>query len=106
MMDDTDVANRRYYTLMILGIILPFLIVPFLSLLVLQKGQSFTYLFLVSRFIIWATLGLMFLYARYGEVQKFLLWEEEKYDWKFYVGWIIGYMRFVFFRRSFQPSLT
>ncbi len=97
MMDDTDVANRRYYTLVILGMILPFLIVPFLSLLVLQKGQSFTYLFLVSRFIIWATLGLMFLYARYGEVQKFLLWEEEKYDWKFYVGWIIGLYALCFF---------
>ena len=87
-MDENDVINRRYYALVILGLILPFLIVPFLSLLVLQKGQDFTYLFLLSRFIIWATLGLMFLYTRYGEVQKFLLWEEEKYDWTFYLLWI------------------
>jgi len=87
-MDENDVINRRYYTLVILGIILPFLIVPFLSSLILQKGQDFTCLFLLSRFIIWATLGLMFLYARYGELQNFLLWEEEKYDWTFYLSWI------------------
>src|ERR1700722_7509653 len=97
MMDENDVINRRYYTLVILGIILPFLIVPFLSLLILQKGQDFTYLFLVSRLIIWATLGLMFLYARYGEVQKFLLWEEEKYDWTFYLMWIVVLYLLCFF---------
>jgi membrane protease YdiL (CAAX protease family) len=97
MMDENDVVNRRYYALVILGLILPFLIVPFLSLLVLEKGQSFTYLFLVSRLIIWATLGLTFLYARYGEMQKFLLWEEEKYDWTFYVGWIIALYSLCFF---------
>jgi len=96
-MDDTEVANRRYYTLVILGIILPFLIVPFLSLLVLEKGQNFTYLFLLSRFIIWATLGLMLLYAHYGEVQKFLLWEEEKYDWTFYILWIVALYLLCFF---------
>jgi len=89
-MDENDVIKRRYYTLVILGMILPFLIVPFLSLILHQKGQTFTFLFFESRFIIWATLGLLFLYARYGEVQKFLLWNEEKYDWTFYVLWIIG----------------
>ena len=88
-MDENDVINRRYYALVILGLVLPFLIVPFLSLVFYDKGQSFTYLFVVSRFIIWATLGLLFLYARYGEVQKFLLWGEEKQDWAFYLLWII-----------------
>jgi len=97
MMDENDVINRRYDTLVIVGIILPFLIVPFLSLLILQKGQDFSYLFLLSRFIIWATLGLLFLYARYGELQNFLLWEEEKYDWTFYVMWIVVLYLLCFF---------
>jgi len=96
-MDENDVINRRYDTLVIVGIILPFLIVPFLSLLILQKGQDFSYLFLLSRFIIWATLGLLFLYARYGELQNFLLWEEEKYDWTFYVMWIVVLYLLCFF---------
>src|ERR1700729_761724 len=89
MIDENDVINRRYYALVILGMVLPFLIVPFLSLVFYDKAQSFTYLFVVSRFIIWATLGLLFLYARYGEVQKFLLWGEEKQDWTFYLLWIV-----------------
>jgi membrane protease YdiL (CAAX protease family) len=89
-MDENNLVTRRYHTLVVLGMVLPFLIVPFLSLVFFEKGQSFTYLFVVSRFIIWATLGLMMLYARYGEVQKFILWGEEEYGFLFYLQWIIA----------------
>lgn len=82
-------ADHRYRALVIVGIVLPFLILPFLTLLFYQKGQNYAYLFIVSRFIIWATLGLLFIYARYAEVQPFLLWEEQKYNWTFYLQWII-----------------
>ncbi|HZY37258.1 MAG TPA: type II CAAX endopeptidase family protein [Mucilaginibacter sp.] len=86
--DENPLAARRYHALVIVGMVLPFLLVPFLSLVFYQKGDSYTYLFVISRFIIWATLGLMLLYARYAEVQKFILWGEEKYDWTFYLLWI------------------
>jgi membrane protease YdiL (CAAX protease family) len=87
--EENPLATRRYHALVIVGIILPFLLVPFLSLVFYQKGDSYTYLFVVSRFIIWAALGLMFVYARYAEVQKFLLWGEEEYNWTFYLLWIV-----------------
>src|ERR1700759_3302092 len=87
---ETALAKRRYNALVITGMILPFLIVPFLSFIFNHKGDSYTYLFVVSRFIIWATVGLLFIYARYGEMQKFILWGEEKYNWAFYPLWIIA----------------
>jgi membrane protease YdiL (CAAX protease family) len=43
----------------------------------------------VSRFMIWAVLGIMFLYARYAEVQNFFLWEDEGHGFAFTVQWII-----------------
>lgn len=85
---EIKVTNQRYYALVIVGIILPFLIEPFLSRLFLQKGDSFSVLFITSRFIIWGTLGLLYLYSRYGEVQRFTLWGEEEYGFVFYLKWI------------------
>src|ERR1700759_2314647 len=87
---ETALAKRRYNALVITGMILPFLIVPFLSFIFNHKGDSYTYLFVVSRFIIWATVGLLFIYARYGEMQKFILWGEERYAWTFYLLWIVA----------------
>lgn len=86
---ETELADQRYRALVFMGIILPFLIVPFLTLLIYQKGQSYFYWTIESRFIIWATFLLVFLYARYGEVQRFLLWQENEYDAGFYLQWII-----------------
>jgi membrane protease YdiL (CAAX protease family) len=89
MMNDADVINRRYYALMILGIILPFLLTPFLSLIFYEKGQSYAYLLLISRFTIWGILGLMLLYAKYAELQPFLLLHEERQGVLFYIQWVI-----------------
>jgi hypothetical protein len=75
---------------MVLGIIMPFLIEPFLSRLFYEKGESFIIFYTASRFIIWATLGLLYLYTRHGEVQPFILWSKRDYDWKFYLAWTAG----------------
>jgi len=89
-MEDDDIIIRRYHALMVLGIILPFLIFPFLSMVFLSASQSDAYRFIFSRFLIWAELGLVLLYARYGEVQRFFLWDEERYDFGFFLKWIIA----------------
>ena len=88
-MQDFDIAKRRYYSLMILGIALPFLLTPFFSSIFLSAGQSFAYRLTVSRFLIWGELGLVFLYARYAEVQPFLLWNEERYNFLFYLKFVV-----------------
>ena len=69
---------------MILGIVLPFLIYPLLSMILISSGQAYAWRFIISRFLIWAVLGLVFLYARQAEVQKFLLWDEKPYPTSFY----------------------
>jgi membrane protease YdiL (CAAX protease family) len=88
-MPETDIVTRRYYSLMVLGIILPFLLSPFLSMVFMSASQSFTYRFVCSRFLIWAVLGLMFLYARQAEMQKFFLWTDKQYKISFYIKSII-----------------
>lgn len=87
-MDETEIVNRHYYALMLIGIALPFLLEPFFSLIFYNKGNSDGYLFSASRFIIWGVLGLMFLYARYAEVQAFFLWDEEARRPGFYLKWV------------------
>jgi len=89
-MEETDINNRRYYSLMVLGIILPFLLTPFLSFIFISADQSFTYRLVCSRFLIWGVFGLMLLHARYAEVQKFLLWDEEPYGISFYIVAVVG----------------
>jgi len=95
-MQETDIEKRRYYALMILGIVLPFLLIVFLSAIFSSHDQSYVYRLVCSRFIIWAVLGLMFLYARHAEVQPFFLWPEEKYDFPFYFFSIIVLYLFAF----------
>ena len=82
---DANVNARRYYSLIILGIILPFLLSPFFSVIFLSSSQSFAYRFIASRFLIWGELGIMVLYAQQAEIQKFLLWAEESYKLSFYL---------------------
>jgi len=85
-----DVNSRRLRALMITGITLPFLLYPFLSLLIIPTGIDYSLKIFISRLLIWAIVGLVFLYACYGEVQNFFLWQEEKYDTAFYIKAIIG----------------
>ena len=73
---------------MIVGIALPFLLSPFFSSIFLSASQSFAYRLTVSRFLIWGELGLIFLYARHAEVQPFLLWNEERYGFLFYLKFV------------------
>jgi len=91
------VNKRRYYALMLVGIILPFLLYPFLGMIFYSSGKDYTLHLTVSRLLIWAVLGLLVLYARYAEVQKFLLWRDEKYGFKFYavsfvVLWLVVFV--------------
>lgn len=86
---ETAIINRRYYALMLVGMALPFLLEPFFSIIFFNKGDSYAWLFLVSRFIVWAILGLMFLYARYAEVQPFFLWQGDARRFGFYAQWIV-----------------
>jgi uncharacterized protein len=85
-----DVDARRLRALMITGIILPLLLYPFLSMLIIPTGIDYSLKLFISRLLIWATVGIMFLYARRGEVQKFFLWDEQQYDVVFYIKAIIG----------------
>src|SRR5215469_16107001 len=82
---EIKVNNQRYYALVIVGILLPLLLSPFLASNFLSASQTVTYRLIASRFIIWAEFGLMFVYARFAEVQKFFLWEEGKYNFWFYL---------------------
>ena len=74
-----DVDARRLHALMITGIVLPFLLYPFLSMLIIPTGMDHSLRLFISRLLIWATVGIMFLYARQGEVQHFFLWDEQQY---------------------------
>ena len=85
-----DVNTRRLHALMITGIVLPLLLYPFLSVLIIPAGIDPSLRLFITRLLIWATLGIMFLYARYGEVQNFFLWDEQQYKISFYVKAIIG----------------
>jgi membrane protease YdiL (CAAX protease family) len=96
MMQEEAIAQRRYYALMLVGIILPFLLYPFLSLIFISKTQSLTFHFTFSRVLIWATVALMYLYARFAEVQKFLLWDERKYDTITYLTFLVILFLFCF----------
>jgi uncharacterized protein len=93
---ETDIEKRRYYALMTVGVVLPFLLIVFLSAIFASHDQSYLYRLVCSRFIIWAVLGLMFLYARQAEVQPFFLWPEEKYDFPFYFTSVIALYLFAF----------
>ncbi|WP_183580092.1 CPBP family intramembrane glutamic endopeptidase [Mucilaginibacter sp. X5P1] len=87
---DEKINARRFNTLMISGIALPIMLYPFLSMLFLSPTQDLLYRLIFSRFLIWAVLGILYLYARYGEMQPFLLWKEEKYNTLFYIKAIVG----------------
>jgi membrane protease YdiL (CAAX protease family) len=84
--EETDILTRRYFSLMALGIILPFLLTPFLSMMFLSADQSIAFRLTCSRFLIWGVAGLMFLYARQAEVQKYFLWDEKTYKISFYLA--------------------
>lgn len=85
-----NVDARRLRALMITGIVLPFLLYPFLSLLIIPSGLDHSLKLFISRLLICATVGIMFLYARRGEVQNFFLWDEQQYNTAFYLKAIIG----------------
>jgi uncharacterized protein len=76
-MTEPDIATRRYYALMVVGIVLPFLLSPFFASLFFSAEQSYSYRFILSRFMIWAELALLMWYAKKAERQNFLLWAEE-----------------------------
>lgn len=84
-----DINKRRFHTLMLTGILLPILLYPLLSEF-LPATLDFAARIFFSRVLIWAILGLMFLYARKGEMQNFFLWDEQDHNFWFYPASIIG----------------
>jgi hypothetical protein len=77
VIDETAVNARRYKALIITGILLPLMLYPYLGQLFLSYNIDYAYRIFYSRILIWITLGLMYLYARNGEAQDFLLWPEK-----------------------------
>jgi membrane protease YdiL (CAAX protease family) len=82
------VEKRRFNALMLVGVALPILLYPFLVTVFLPTVTDFAWRIFLSRLIIWAVLGGMFLFARKGEVQNLLLWPEERYKPSFYLKWL------------------
>jgi len=82
------VEKRRFNALMLAGIALPILLYPFFVAVFLPAVTDFAWRIFLSRLIIWAVLGGMFLFARKGEMQNVLLWPEEHYKPSFYFKWI------------------
>jgi membrane protease YdiL (CAAX protease family) len=82
------IEKKRFNALMLAGIALPILLYPFLVMIFLPAVVEFGWRFFLSRLIIWAVLGIMFLFARKGEMQNLLLWPEEYYKPSFYFKWI------------------
>jgi membrane protease YdiL (CAAX protease family) len=89
VIDETAVNARRYKALIITGILLPLMLYPYLGQLFLSYNIDYAYRIFYSRILIWITLGLMYLYARNGEAQDFLLWPEKKYDAWFYLKFVV-----------------
>jgi hypothetical protein len=82
------IEKRRFNALMLAGIALPILLYPFFVAVFLPTVTDFAWRIFLSRLIIWAVLGGMFLFARKGEMQNLLLWPEEYYKPSFYFKWL------------------
>jgi len=82
------VEKRRFNTLILSGIALSILVYPFLTSMLVPATIDFGWRIFLSRIIIWAVMGGMFLYARKGEMQNMVLWPEEHYKSSFYIKWI------------------
>jgi len=86
--DEASINARRLNALTITGIALPFLLYTFLCPIFLSADQPYALRFFYSRLIIWAILVIVWLYAYYGEVQRFFLWPAQEYKAGFYIKWI------------------
>lgn len=75
---------------MIFGVLLPFFLFPFLSIMFLVGHRSLLDRVSISPFVIWTELVLTYLYARNIEKQNFLLWSEKRYKLSFYILSVIG----------------
>jgi uncharacterized protein len=78
--------DRKYKALVITGICLSVMLLPYLAQLFLIWGFSYTGRIIGSELLEWVATGIMFLYAWYAEGTKFFLWEEKKYSPGFYIG--------------------
>jgi membrane protease YdiL (CAAX protease family) len=82
--------NRKLRGRMIFGVLLPFLLFPVLSIMFLVGHHSLQDRLSISPFVVWAELGLTYLYARNVEKQNFILWADRRYNLSFYLLSIIG----------------
>ena len=67
------------------GILLAFLLYPLISWFMVSSGLVYAWQLISSRVLIWTALVLVYLYARYVEKQKFLLWAEQQHTFIFYL---------------------
>lgn len=89
-MPEADIARSRKESLIIVtGVVLAFVIYPLLTMLLLPHLPLGIERMFYSRLIIWASVGLMFVYARFVEKDSFFLWIEEHYSLTFYLASIL-----------------
>lgn len=89
-MQTETIPRGRYNAILIAGILLPFLLYPFLTLIFIHKGQTDLERLLYSRLLIWGILAALVLYARRLEAKHFLLWKDQPYSFWFYVVSIVS----------------
>lgn len=78
--------RRQYNAIILAGISIAVLLYPILSVLFLSKGVAPIFRVIISRLFIWATLPILNQYAVKVEGRKFLLWEEKKQKFVFYIA--------------------
>jgi len=85
----TNKVSVRTRRLMLAGIFLAFIVFPLIMWVTVLIGKNYIYQLICSRVLIWGALGLLCLYANYVEGQRFLLWPEHRYKFKFFLVSII-----------------
>jgi len=98
---DFNITQRRFNTLMIAGIALPILLYVLLNTIFLHGVTDYHYMLLFSRIIIWIVLLILFLFAKYGECQPFLLLPHEQRSF-----WWYALQVFILLLLSFACGLT
>jgi membrane protease YdiL (CAAX protease family) len=84
MLNNTNSSKKPALIIgIILSVLLPSIAI-FFSLLFKKTGISSETQFYISRFAIWISLLLLFLYALKIEKQPFLLWKETEYSFSFF----------------------
>ncbi len=91
-MDDQLLPSqkRRQNAIGLAGVVIAILFPLVLSLLIIMSGLNYPDKVLYSRFIFWAEVLFLMLYASKAEHRKFLIWEDKPADIGFFIGSIVA----------------